>query len=59
MLNRFTGSADRKTGLIAGVPLKRAGAPEEIAKAIVFLASGHASFVTGQIVSVDGGKSAQ
>jgi NAD(P)-dependent dehydrogenase (short-subunit alcohol dehydrogenase family) len=59
MLNRFTGNADRKAGLVAGVPLKRAGAPEEIAKAIVFLASDNASFVTGQIVSVDGGKSAQ
>jgi NAD(P)-dependent dehydrogenase (short-subunit alcohol dehydrogenase family) len=59
MLNRFTGNADRKAGLVAGVPLKRAGAPEEIAKVIVFLASDQASFVTGQIVSVDGGKSAQ
>ena len=59
MLNRFTGGADRKAGLIAGVPLKRSGTPEEIAKAIVFLASDQASFVTGQIVSVDGGKSAQ
>jgi NAD(P)-dependent dehydrogenase (short-subunit alcohol dehydrogenase family) len=59
MLTRFTGNADRKAGLIAGVPLKRAGAPQEIAKAIVFLASDNASFLTGQIVSVDGGKSAQ
>ncbi len=59
MLDRFTGNADRKAALVAGVPLKRAGAPEEIAKAIVFLASDNASFVTGQIVSVDGGKSAQ
>jgi NAD(P)-dependent dehydrogenase (short-subunit alcohol dehydrogenase family) len=59
MLNRFTGNADRKAALIAGVPLKRSGTPQEIAKAIVFLASEQASFVTGQIVSVDGGKSAQ
>jgi NAD(P)-dependent dehydrogenase (short-subunit alcohol dehydrogenase family) len=59
MLHRFTGNADRKAGLIAGVPLKRSGTPDEIAKAIVFLASDQASFVTGQIVSVDGGKSAQ
>jgi NAD(P)-dependent dehydrogenase (short-subunit alcohol dehydrogenase family) len=45
--------------MIAGVPLKRAGAPQEIAKAIVLLASDQPSFLTGQIVSVDGGKSAQ
>ena len=59
MLNRFTGTADRKAGLVAGVPLLRAGAPDEIADAIVFLASDKARFLTGQIVSVDGGKSAQ
>jgi NAD(P)-dependent dehydrogenase (short-subunit alcohol dehydrogenase family) len=59
MLNRFTGSDEKKTALIAGVPLKRAGEPEEIAKAIVFLGLEEASFLTGQIVSVDGGKSAQ
>ena len=59
MLNRFTGDADRKAGLVAGVPLKRAGVPDEIAQAIVFLTSDKASFVTGQIMSVDGGKSAQ
>jgi NAD(P)-dependent dehydrogenase (short-subunit alcohol dehydrogenase family) len=59
MLNRFTASADRKAGLIAGVPLKRSGTPEEIARTIVFLTSERASFLTGQIVSVDGGKSAQ
>jgi NAD(P)-dependent dehydrogenase (short-subunit alcohol dehydrogenase family) len=39
MLDRFTGSSDRKAGLVAGVPLKRAGRPEEIADAIVFVAS--------------------
>ena len=58
MLNRFTGSEARKAGLIAGVPMQRAGRPEEIAQAIVFLASDKASFITGQILSVDGGKSA-
>jgi NAD(P)-dependent dehydrogenase (short-subunit alcohol dehydrogenase family) len=58
MLDRFTGSADRKAGLVAGVPLKRTGRPEEIAEAILFLASGRASFVTGQIVDVNGGKTA-
>jgi NAD(P)-dependent dehydrogenase (short-subunit alcohol dehydrogenase family) len=58
MLDRFTGSEARKAGLIAGVPMQRAGRPEEIAQAIVFLASDKASFITGQILSVDGGKSA-
>jgi NAD(P)-dependent dehydrogenase (short-subunit alcohol dehydrogenase family) len=56
MLNRFTGNADRKAGLIAGVPLKRAGKPEEIAQTIVFLASDRVPFITGQIIGVDGGK---
>jgi NAD(P)-dependent dehydrogenase (short-subunit alcohol dehydrogenase family) len=56
MLNRFTGNADRKTRLIAGVPLKRAGTPEEIAQTIVFLASDKASFITGHIIAADGGK---
>jgi NAD(P)-dependent dehydrogenase (short-subunit alcohol dehydrogenase family) len=58
MLTRFTGSADRKAGLISGVPLKRAGTADEIAQTIVFLASDKASFVTGDVLSVDGGKSA-
>jgi NAD(P)-dependent dehydrogenase (short-subunit alcohol dehydrogenase family) len=58
LLNRFTGSADRKAGLIAGVPLKRAGKPDEIAQAITYLASDKASFVTGQILGVNGGKTA-
>jgi len=58
MLNRFTVSAERKAGLIAGVPLKRAGKPEEIAEAVVFLASDKASFITGQVIGVNGGKTA-
>jgi NAD(P)-dependent dehydrogenase (short-subunit alcohol dehydrogenase family) len=58
MLTRFTGSAERKAGLVAGVPMKRAGTPNEIADAIVFLASAQASFITGQIINVNGGKTA-
>jgi NAD(P)-dependent dehydrogenase (short-subunit alcohol dehydrogenase family) len=58
MLDRFTGNADRKAGLVAGVPLKRAGRPEEIADAIVFAASSRASFITGQIIAVNGGRTA-
>jgi NAD(P)-dependent dehydrogenase (short-subunit alcohol dehydrogenase family) len=58
MLNRFTGTAERKAGLVAGVPLRRVGTPAEIADAIVFIASAKASFITGQIISVNGGKTA-
>ncbi|MGA8573155.1 MAG: SDR family NAD(P)-dependent oxidoreductase [Desulfobaccales bacterium] len=55
MLNRFTGTADRKSDFISQVPVKRAGTPEEIAHTIVFLASDKASFITGASVAVDGG----
>lgn len=58
MLDRFTGNADRKAGLVAGVPMKRVGRPEEIADAIVFAASGKASFISGQVIAVNGGKTA-
>jgi NAD(P)-dependent dehydrogenase (short-subunit alcohol dehydrogenase family) len=58
MLDRFTGNADRKAGLVAGVPLKRAGQPKEIADAIVFVSSAKASFISGQVIAVNGGKTA-
>jgi len=58
MLNRFTGNAERKAGLVSTVPLGRVGEPDEIANAIVFLCSDKAAFITGHVLSVDGGKSA-
>jgi len=58
MLNRFTGTAERKAALLKTVPLGRVGDPAEIARAAVFLASEKASFITGQILTVDGGKTA-
>ena len=58
MLDRFTGSEQRKAGLLASIPLRRAGKPEELADAILFLASDKASFVTGQIINVNGGRTA-
>ncbi len=59
MLNRFTGTAERKASLAATVPLNRVGRPEEIAETIKFLASDKASFITGASYLVDGGKTAR
>ena len=55
MLNRFTGTAEKKAALVAGVPVKRVGTPEEIAQTILFVASDKASFITGASIAVDGG----
>lgn len=42
--------------LIQGIALRRLGTPQDIAAAVMFLASEHASWITGQVLSVDGGK---
>ncbi len=41
--------------MIATVPLGRAGTPEDVAHAVAFLASDQAAYITGQVLSVDGG----
>ncbi|MDH3520501.1 MAG: 3-oxoacyl-ACP reductase FabG [Myxococcales bacterium] len=46
--------ADR-TALAAGVPLRRLGTPEDVASAVSFLFSEGASYITGQVLSVNGG----
>ena len=58
MLDRFTGGEDGKAYLATLNPQKRIGRPEEVANAILYIASDGASFVTGHILTVDGGKSA-
>ncbi len=58
MLGRLARDPSRRAALVSSVPLGRVGTPEEVANAIVFIASDKASFITGQVLCVDGGKSA-
>jgi 3-oxoacyl-[acyl-carrier protein] reductase len=46
---------DQKQKMVAATPLGRFAQPEEIAYAVTFLASDRAAFITGQVLSVDGG----
>ena len=55
MLTRFTGTPENKAALVAQVPLARLGLTEELADAIVFIASDQASYITGHVLNVDGG----
>src|SRR6266404_2303317 len=58
MLTRFTGTPQNKAALVTGVPMGRLGLSEELANAILFIASDEASFITGHVLNVDGGHSA-
>lgn len=44
-----------KEAMMGSIPAARAGKPEEIADAVAFLASDKAAYITGQVISVDGG----
>ena len=48
-------SDSAKEAVIAQIPLKRVGQPKDIAETVAFLASDKASYITGQVISVDGG----
>ncbi len=53
----MTGALDEKTvqGWRDAIPLKRGGTPEDVADAVVFLASSMSAYITGQVLNVDGG----
>ena len=48
-------SDDITDGIVSQIPLKRMGQVSDIADAAVFLVSDRASYITGQVLSVDGG----
>ena len=48
---------EQKTGTLAAISLGRMGEPQDIANAVLFLASDSASYITGQVMCVDGGMS--
>src|SRR5262249_11879133 len=48
-------SAELHEKIIAGIPLKRMGSPEDVAAAVRFLASEEAGYITGHVLNVNGG----
>src|SRR5437016_13720418 len=58
MLTRFTGTSENKAALAKQVPLDRLGLSEEVADGILFLGSDGAKWITGEILNVDGGVTA-
>lgn len=53
----MTGALDEKTvqGWRDAIPLKRGGTPDDVADAVIFLASSMSAYITGQVLNVDGG----
>ena len=48
-------SPEKRKSIVEAIPLKRLGKPEDVAEAVLFLASDSAAFITGEIIDVNGG----
>jgi 3-oxoacyl-[acyl-carrier protein] reductase len=48
-------SQELKDKMLANIPIKRIGTPEDVAAAVVFLASEQAAYITGHVLDVNGG----
>ena len=46
-----------KTATLGSIPMQRLGAAEDVARAVAFLASDEAAYITGQVLAIDGGMS--
>jgi 3-oxoacyl-[acyl-carrier protein] reductase len=46
---------ERREGMLAMIPLQRLGQPEDVAELVAFLASERAGYITGQVITIDGG----
>jgi 3-oxoacyl-[acyl-carrier protein] reductase len=48
-------TSEARAALVGSIPLERLGSPKDVASMVAFLASDHASYITGQVLVVDGG----
>ena len=54
--NAVLGSDDARARIMSRTPLRRLGTPEEVADVVAFLVSSASSYMTGEVVFVDGGR---
>jgi enoyl-[acyl-carrier protein] reductase III len=51
--------SDARQAMVSGTPLQRLGTPEDVAEFVAFIASPEARYITGQVLTIDGGASAE
>ena len=58
MTEPFLADAESRAEIIDGIPVGRLGTPDEVAGLVAYLASAEAAYMTGALVTIDGGRSA-